>query len=115
MNLYFHQLSLRPNWTCLELVAVSQGQTIDSLGHHLLHLVFDQIGIPIIGEAGGKLTEDPNPLLDLSQKQTTAIATDRPTVELGPNLASLLGMKSEDKLVTLWGHKGCRSFLATSF
>jgi len=78
-------------------------------------LVFDQIGIPIIGEAGGKLTEDPNPLLDLSQKQTTAIATDRPTVELGPNLASLLGMKSEDKLVTLWGHKGCRSFLATSF
>jgi hypothetical protein len=67
--------------------------------------MFDQIGIPIIGEAGGKLAEDPNALLDLPQEQTTTIAGDRSTVELRPDLASLFGMKSEDKLVTLCGHK----------
>ena len=67
--------------------------------------MFDQIGIPIIGEAGGKLAEDPDALLDLPQEQTTAVTGDRSAVELRPDLASLLGMKSEDKLVTLCGHK----------
>jgi hypothetical protein len=65
----------------------------------------DQIGVPIIREAGGKLVEDPHALLDLPQQQTTAVAGDRPTVELRADLASLLGMKSEDNLVTLCGHK----------
>jgi hypothetical protein len=36
---------------------------------------------------------------------TAAVAGDRSTVELRPNLASFLGMKSEDKLGTLCGHK----------
>jgi hypothetical protein len=67
--------------------------------------VFDQIRIPIIREAGGKLVEDPDPFLDLAQEQTTAVAGDRSAVKLCPDLASFLGMKSEDKLVTLWGHK----------
>jgi hypothetical protein len=67
--------------------------------------MFDQIGIPIIGEAGGKLVEDPNALLDLPQQQTTTVAGDRPAIELRPDLASLLRMKSEDKLVTLCSHK----------
>jgi hypothetical protein len=67
--------------------------------------MFDQIGIPIIGEAGGKLAEDPNALLNLPQQQTTTIASDCSTIELRADLAPLLGMKSEDKLVTLCGHK----------
>src|SRR6266699_7025334 len=67
--------------------------------------MFDQIEIPIIGEAGRKLPEDPHALLDLPQQQTTTIAGDRSTVELRADLASLLGMKSEDKLVTLCAHK----------
>jgi hypothetical protein len=86
-------------------IFVSQSQTVDSLGHHLCHLVFDPIGIPIISEAPGKLAENPNPFLDLPQEQTTAVAGDRSAVELRADLASLLGMKSEDKLVTLCGHK----------
>ena len=76
-------------------IFVSQGQPIDSLSHQLLHRMFDQIGIPIIGEAGGKLVEDPDALLDLPQEQTTAVAGDRSAVKLRPDLASLLGMKSE--------------------
>ena len=99
------QQGIVPQLLVIVQIFISQGQTIDSLSHQLLHLVFDQIGIPIIGEAGSKLVEDPDPLLDLSQEQTTAVAGDRSTVELRPNLASLLGMKSEDKLVTLCSHK----------
>jgi len=52
-------------------IFVSQSQTIDSLGHQLLHRVLDQIRIPIIAEAGSKLMEDPDALLDLPQQQTT--------------------------------------------
>ena len=40
--------------------------------------------------------------LDLPQQQTTAVAGDRSAIELCADLASLLGMKSENKLVTLW-------------
>jgi hypothetical protein len=67
--------------------------------------MFDQIRIPIIREAGGKLAEDPDTFLDLPQQQTTAVTGDRSTVKLCPDLASLLGMKSEDKLFTLCGHR----------
>ncbi len=67
--------------------------------------MLDQIGIQIIGEAGGKLVEDLNALLDLTQQQTTAIAGDCPAIELRQDVASLLRMKSEDELVTLCSHK----------
>jgi hypothetical protein len=67
--------------------------------------VFDQLWIPIIREAGSKLTEDPDALLDFPQEQATAVTSDRSTVKLRPDLASLLGMKSKDKLVTLCSHK----------
>jgi hypothetical protein len=67
--------------------------------------MFEQVGIPIIREAGSKLAEDPDTLFDLPQEQTTAVTGDRSAVKLRPDLASLLGMKSEDKLRTLCGHK----------
>ena len=70
-------------------IFVSQGQTIDPLGYHLLHPVFDTLRIAIIGEAIGKLAENPDPFLDLPQQQTAAVAGDRSTVELRPDLASL--------------------------
>jgi hypothetical protein len=71
--------------------------------------MFNQIGIPIIGEAGSKLVEGPDTLFDLSQEQTTAVTGDRSPVKLSPDLASLSGMKSKDKLVTLCGHKAVLS------
>ena len=86
-------------------ILLTQGQTIDALRHQLLHGVFDPVRIAIIGEAGGKLAQDPDALLDLPQQQTTAVTGDRSAVELRPDLASFLGMKSKDKLVTLCGHK----------
>jgi hypothetical protein len=41
----------------------------------------------------------------LPQQQTTAVAGDRPAIELRPDLSSLLRMKSQGKLVTLCSHK----------
>jgi len=50
--------------------------------------MFDQIRIPIIREAGGKLAQDPHAFLDLPQQQTTAVTGDRSTVELRANQRS---------------------------
>jgi len=44
--------------------------------------MFDQIGIPIIGEAVGKLAEDLDPFLDLPQEQNAAVTGDRSAVKL---------------------------------
>ena len=41
----------------------------------------------------------------ICRRRARAVAGDRPAIELRPDLASLLGMKSEDKLGTLCGHK----------
>jgi hypothetical protein len=78
---------IAPQLLVIVQIFVSQGQTIDSLGHQLLHRVLDQIRIPIIGETSSKLVEDPDALLDLPKEQTTAITADRSAVELRPNLA----------------------------
>jgi hypothetical protein len=51
--------------------------------------VFDQIGMPIIGEAGGTLAEHPDALLDLPQEQTTAFTADRSAGKLRADLAPL--------------------------
>jgi hypothetical protein len=51
--------------------------------------VLEQIRIPIIRKAGGKLAEDAGALLDLPQQQATAVTADRSTVELRADLASL--------------------------
>jgi hypothetical protein len=94
------QQGIVPQLLVIVQIFVSQGQTIDSLGHHLLQRVFDQIGIPIIGKAGGKLAQYPDTFSDLPQEQTTAIAADRSAIELGSNLTAFLGMKSD----TNWVH-----------
>jgi hypothetical protein len=51
--------------------------------------MFDQIRISIIGEAAGKLAQDPDALLDLPQQQTTAVSADRSTIELRAYLEPL--------------------------
>jgi hypothetical protein len=75
----------------------------------------EQIWIPIIREAGRKLTENPDPFLDFPQKQATTVAGDRSAIKLRPNLASLLGMKSEIFLGTLCDHKAVASSGRISF
>ena len=81
------QQGIVPQLLVIVQVFIFQGQTIDSLCHQFLHRMIDQIRRPIIGEAGSELAENPRPLLDLPQKQTSAIAGDRAAVELRPNRA----------------------------
>jgi hypothetical protein len=49
--------------------------------------VFNQIGIPIIPESGGKLAHDSDALLDFSQQQPASFGGDGPTVKLSSNLS----------------------------
>jgi len=49
--------------------------------------VFNEIGIPVVPEAGRKLAHDPDALLDFSQQESAAFSGDSPTIELGSNLA----------------------------
>jgi hypothetical protein len=48
--------------------------------------VLDQTRIPITGEAGGKLAENPRALLDFSKEQTTAVTGDRSAVKQRPDV-----------------------------
>jgi len=57
-----------PQLLVIVQIFVSQGQTIDSLGHQLLQRVLDQIRIPIISETSGKLVQNPDALLDLPKE-----------------------------------------------
>ena len=99
------QQGIIPQLLEIDQIYISQGQPIDSLGHQLLYRMFDQIEIPIIDEAGGKLVEDPNALLDLQQQQTTANAGDCQAIELRKDDAKILRMKSEDEMVTICSYK----------
>jgi hypothetical protein len=83
------QQGIVPQLLVVVQIFVAQGQTIDSLGYQLLHRMFDQIRISIIGEAAGKLAQDPDALLDLPQQQTTAVSADRSTIELRAYLEPL--------------------------
>jgi hypothetical protein len=60
-------------WRWIAQIFISQGQTMDSLGHHILHRMCDQIGIPKMGAAVGKQTEDPGALLDLPQELSAPV------------------------------------------
>ena len=97
------QQGIVPQLLVIVQIFVSQGQTIDSLCHQFLHRMIDQIRIPIIGEASSELAENPHPLLDLPQKQTSAITGDRSAVELRPDLATFLGSEIRSQPgYTLW-------------
>jgi hypothetical protein len=63
-------------------------------------------GVLFVGvDNKGNVEQHDKPIHFEDLQKSTTIAGDRSTVELCADLASLLGMKSEDKLVTLCGHK----------
>jgi hypothetical protein len=75
-------MRILPQLLVIVEVFITEGQAIDPLGHQLFHRVFNQIGIPIIPEAGGKLAHDSDAFLDFSQQQPASFGRDGPTVKL---------------------------------
>lgn len=50
-------------------VLVAQRQGVDPLGDQLLDGMLDEVGLAVVGEAGGELADDPGQLLGLAEQQ----------------------------------------------
>jgi hypothetical protein len=55
--------------------------------------MFDQIGITVIGEAGGETGNYPCMLFDLAQEHPAAVRTDRAAVKASGYIAGIFGLK----------------------
>ena len=75
-------------------VFITQAKTVYTLGDQVLDRMFDQIGITVIGEAGGETGNYPCMLFDLAQEHPAAIRTDRAAVKASGYIAGIFGLKS---------------------
>jgi hypothetical protein len=77
--------------------------------------VLDEVGIAVVGEAGGELPDDPGQAFGLSEQQRAAVGGDVAAVEVGEDLAGAEHGKVEVGCVTLCRHRaafsGCRRWL----
>jgi hypothetical protein len=97
-------------------VLVAQRQGGDALGDQLLHGVFGEAGVAVVGEAGGELAEDAGESLGLAEQQGAAVGGDGAAVEVGEDVAAAEHGKVEVGRVTLCFHRAalvrCRRWLA---
>ena len=68
-------------------VLVAQRQGVDPLGDQLLDGVFGEVGVAVVGEAGGELADDPGESLGLAEQQGAAVGGDVAAVEVGEDFA----------------------------
>ena len=68
-------------------VLVAQRQGVDPLGDEVLEGVLDEVGVAMVGEAGGELAEDAGEFLGLAEQQGAAVGGDVAAVESGEDLA----------------------------
>ena len=54
-------------------VLVAQGQGVDALGEKVFEGVLDQVGVAMIGEAGGELADDRREVRGLAEEQGVAV------------------------------------------
>ena len=96
-------------------VLVAQGQGVDPLGEEVLDGVLDEVGVAVVGEAGGELADDPGESLGLAEQQGAAVGGDVAAVEVGEDLAGAEHGKVEVGGVTLCRHRAalvrCRRWL----
>ena len=72
-------------------VLVAQRQGVDPLCDEVFQGVLDQLGVAVVGEAGGELAEDAGGLLDLSEQQGAAVGGDVAAVEGSEDLTGAEG------------------------
>ena len=88
-------------------VLVAQGQAVDPLGEQFLDGVLDEVGVAVVGEAGGELADDPGESLGLAEQQGAAVGGDVAAVEVGEDFAGAEHGKVEvGRRYTLWS-SGC--------
>ena len=82
-------------------VFVAQGQGEDPLGDQFVDGVLDQLGIAVVGEAGGESPENAGLGLHLPQQQAAGVRSDGPAVESGGDRPAAQGLEIELACVTL--------------
>ena len=97
-------------------VLVAQRQGVDPLGEEVLDGVLDEVGVAVVGEAGGELADDAGESLGLAEQQGAAVGGDGAAVEVGEDLAGAEHGKVEVGRVTLCRHRAalvrCRRWLS---
>ena len=86
-------------------VLVAQGQGVDPLGEEFLDGVLDEVGVAVVGEAGGELADDAGESLGLAEQQGAAVGGDVAAVEVGEDLAGAEHGKVEVGGATLCRHR----------
>jgi hypothetical protein len=64
-------------------VLVAEGQGVDPLGDQIGDGVLDEVGVAMIGEAGGALVDDPSEWLGLAEQHGAAVGGDVAAVAVG--------------------------------
>jgi hypothetical protein len=71
--------------------------------------VFDPVGLAVVGEAGGELTDDAGELFGRAEQQGAAVGGEVAAVEVGDDLAAAEHGKVEVGRVTLRLHRAALS------
>lgn len=82
-------------------VLVPQGQGKYQLGDKFVNRVFDQFGIAVVGEAGGKSPQNTRFGLHLPQQQAARVRGDGPAIESGGDRTVPQGLEIELSYATL--------------
>jgi len=69
-------------------VFVAQGQGVDPLGHEVRQRVLDEVGLAVVGEAGGELADNGGEVLGRSEQQRAAVGGEVAAVEIGDPFAA---------------------------
>lgn len=87
------------------MVLVAEGQAIEAPGQEVLDGVLDEVGVAMIGEAGGEPADGPGQSLGPAEQQGAAVGGDDAAVEVGEHLAGPEHGKVEVGGVTMCGHR----------
>ena len=68
-------------------ILVPQCQAVDPLGDQLRDGMLDEVGVAMVGEAGGELMDDRREFFGLAEQQGAAVGGDVAAVEVGEHLA----------------------------
>ena len=88
-------------------VLVAQRQGVDPLGDQLLDGVLDEVGVAVVGEAGGELADDPGESLGLAEQQGAAVGGDVAAVEVGEDFVGSRAWESRGRLSYTLSSSGC--------
>jgi len=74
-------------------VFIAESDSIDSLRHQLVHVMFDARSIAVIDEASRHSRRHPDALVHLAKQHAAGVGADAPTIEASGDQTSSQGVK----------------------